>query len=349
MRKPTWALLLTVLAAAGGGLYLFWRHELVYPSTSDAYISAHVVQIQARVGGQLVELPVRDHQRVAQGQLLMVIDERPYRIALQQAQAQLTLAQQQKLAAEAALSAAAALVDQRQAQLDTAQRSNRRDVRLLARQAVSQAQAEADRDRLHEAQAGVAAGQAARRQALREQGEAGARIGVAAAALAQARLNLSFTHLSAPAAGVLGEVSVRPGDIVQPGQALFPLVEDQAFWVEANYKETDIARIHAGQSATIHVDMYPDTGLRGVVESISPASGVAFSLLPPENATGNWVKVTQRFPVRVRVLREDNDPPLRVGTSCSVTIDTRGRAAPAAPIGERRPAADGPGAVQKAP
>jgi membrane fusion protein (multidrug efflux system) len=317
-----WAALLVLLAAAGGSVYAFWLHEKAYPSTSDAYMTAHVVRIEPQIGGRVLKLPVRDHQYVVQGQLLMQIDARPYRIAEQQAQAGLTLARQQQLAADAALSAAGASVRQRQAQLDNARRTYERDTRLLARQVVSQAQADADHDKLREAEAQLHAAQAAYQESLREQGEAGARIDVARAALDRARLNLSYTRISAPAPGTLGRLQVRPGDVVQDAQQLFPLVEDRTFWVDANYKETDLERIRPGQPATISMDMYPDKTFQGVVESLSPASGAAFSLLPPENATGNWVKVTQRFPVRVRVIRHSGDPPLRIGASCDVTIDT---------------------------
>jgi membrane fusion protein, multidrug efflux system len=115
---------------------------------------------------------------------------------------------------------------------------------------------------------------------------------------------------------------VRQGDVVAKDQALFPLVEDKSFWVDANFKETDLTRIRAGQSAVIQLDMYPGLTLHGVVGSISPASGTAFSLLPPENATGNWVKVTQRFPVKVLITDQDPARPLRIGASAEVTVDT---------------------------
>jgi len=322
MTRSRWAALLILLAVTGAGLYAFWRHERAYPGTSDAYLTAHVVRIEPQIEGRVVNLPVRDHQPVKQGQLLMEIDDRPYRIAVQQAQAELTLARQQKLAADAALSAAGATVSQRQAQLDNARRTDARDTRLLKKQVVSQAQADSDHDKRQEAEAQFHAVQAAYQESLREQGEAAARIDVARAALDRARLNLSYTRISAPVAGTLGKIQVRPGDVVQAGQQLFPLVEDRSFWVDANYKETDLERIRPGQPATISVDMYPDKTFQGIVESVSPASGAAFSLLPPENATGNWVKVTQRFPVRLRVTGGDSDTPLRIGASCSVTIDT---------------------------
>lgn len=322
MSRSRWTLLLIALVLAGGGGYAYWRYQRAYPDTSDAYISAHVVRVVPQVGGRVVKLAVRDHQAVKQGQLLMAIDERPYRIAVEEAQAQLALARQQKLAADAAVSAAHANVGQREAQLDDARRAYQRDSRLLPKHAVSQAQTDSDRDRMRAAEAQLSAVQADYQQSLRKQGETRAQVGVAQAALDRANLNLSYTRISAPAAGTLGHIEIRPGDVVEAGQQLFPLVEDQSFWVNANYKETDLERIRPGQPATISVDMYPGRTFRGIVESLSPASGVAFSLLPPENATGNWVKVTQRFPVRIRIRGGNDDPPLRIGTSCSVTINT---------------------------
>jgi len=322
MTRTKWGLLLVLLAVMAAGLYAYVQHEAAYPGTSDAYITAHVIRIEPQIGGRVIALAVKDHQAVTQGQLLIKIDDHPYRIAMQRAQAELVLTRQQALAADAAVQAASATINQQQAQLDNIQRNYKRDTRLLASKAVSQAQADSDQDKLHELTAALAVGQADYNRVLSEQEAAGARISVARAALAQARLNLSYTIIKAPASGVLGRIRLRPGDLLQAGQQLFPLVEDKIFWVSANYKETELARIRPGQPATISVDMYPGKVFHGVVDSLSPASGVAFSLLPPENATGNWVKVTQRFSVRVRVITHDSNTPLRVGTSCSVTINT---------------------------
>ncbi|HED17877.1 MAG TPA: HlyD family secretion protein [Gammaproteobacteria bacterium] len=335
MTRSAWTLSLILLAVATAGAYVFLRHEAVYPGTSDAYVTAHVVRIEPQISGRITGLPVKDHQAVDKDQLLLEIDARSYRIALQRAQAELLLAQQQALAADAGVQAAGAAISQLQAQLDNTRRNYGRDTRLLARKAVSQAQTDSDRDKLREAEAALIAGQADHHRALREQDEAGARIDVAKTTLDRARLNLSYTTINAPVSGLLGKISVRPGDLVQAGQQLFPLVEDHTFWVNANYKETDLARIKAGQPATISIDMYPDKTFHGVVESLSPASGTAFSLLPPENATGNWVKVTQRFPVRVRVITRDSDRPLRIGASCSVTVDTSGAAESGKPANDQ--------------
>jgi membrane fusion protein (multidrug efflux system) len=145
----------------------------------------------------------------------------------------------------------------------------------------------------------------------------------AAAGLDKATHDRVQTHVTAPASGWVTNVSLRPGAIVQAGTPAFAIVEDGDWWVDANFKETDLGRIKPGQTAAIRLDMYPGLTLDGVVESISAGSGATFSVLPPENATGNWVKVTQRFPIRIKITNAPNpDKPLRLGASASVTIDT---------------------------
>lgn len=146
---------------------------------------------------------------------------------------------------------------------------------------------------------------------------------IAEAGLATARLNLAYTRVSAPVSGWVTNLTLRTGDVVAAGRPLFAIVSNEEYWIDANFRETDLYRIHPGQSALIRVDMYPDHTFHGEVKSISSGSGSAFSLLPPENATGNWVKVTQRVPVRVRVLDTDPNYPLRIGTSVTVTLSTR--------------------------
>jgi membrane fusion protein (multidrug efflux system) len=153
-------------------------------------------------------------------------------------------------------------------------------------------------------------------------GAAKANIEQAQAAVTQAQMELDRATVKAPVAGVIGKVRIRPGAIAQAGASLFPLVDTSQWWVDANFKETELARIATGQQATVSVDLYPSHEFKGEVDSLSPASGTAFSLLPPENATGNWVKVTQRFPVRISLRVQPGDPPLRVGASASVTVDT---------------------------
>lgn len=138
--------------------------------------------------------------------------------------------------------------------------------------------------------------------------------------LSQAQLNLNYTKIQAPTSGWVTNVSLRIGDIVTANQPLFALISNDEFWIDANFKETELNAIHVGQKANVTVDIYPNHVFSGIVESISGSSGTAFSLLPPENATGNWVKVTQRVPVRIRILDTDSKYPLRIGTSATVRV-----------------------------
>jgi membrane fusion protein (multidrug efflux system) len=148
-----------------------------------------------------------------------------------------------------------------------------------------------------------------------------ARIATAQADVALAKLNLEWTRVPAPADGYVTQLSLRIGDVVKPQEQLFPFIESTNWWVEANFKETAVALIEPGMRATVTVDIYGDRKFEGKVESISRGAAASFSLLPPQNTTGNWVKVTQRIPVRVRILEQDPQYPFRLGASAAVSID----------------------------
>ena len=152
---------------------------------------------------------------------------------------------------------------------------------------------------------------------------ASAAVTLAKAHLAQAELNMQYTRVRAPTSGWIANLTVRDGAVVAANQPLFALVSDEEFWVDANYKETELEAIKPGMKAKIITDLYPDHPFTGIVESISSGSGTVFSLLPPQNATGNWVKVTQRIPVRIHVFHPEPNYPLRIGASSKVIIDTR--------------------------
>jgi membrane fusion protein (multidrug efflux system) len=254
---------------------------------------------------------------------LFDIDERPYRLALDKAQAQLQLAVQSVSQQNAAVAAAQAQVVQRQAELNNAQQNYDRFHRLAVQGFYSEQGGEAARTQAATAAAALKTAQANLEQARSALGQAGnenANIQAAAAAVEQARLDLQHTHVTAPVDGLITNLSLRPGDIVLTGAPLFVLIGTQTFWVDANFKETELKPIRTGEQASIEVDMYPNHVFHGVVDSVSGGSGTAFSLLPPQNATGNWVKVTQRVPVRVRILDPDPRWPLRVGTTATVRI-----------------------------
>ncbi len=326
MRRFTiWSVVVIVAVALAVGGYFYYRHSERYPSTDDAYVKANVVHVAAQVSGRTSQVPVDDQQMVKKGQLLFKIDPRPFRIALAQAQAQLALARQTVSADQAAVSAAKANVESAQATLHNAVLHYRRMRSLRSHNSVSQSALDNARAALDTARAKVGLAKARLHEARMQLGQSGngnARVQKAEAAVHQAKLNLSYTTVTAPCSGQLSNVTLQNGDMIQAGHQLFALVCSNRFWVYANFKETDLGRIRPGQKATIKVDMYPNHTFHGVVQSINPASGAAFSLLPPENATGNWVKVTQRVPVRVLVTNASPNYPLRVQTSTDVTIDT---------------------------
>ncbi len=200
---------------------------------------------------------------------------------------------------QVALNYAQAQVEMRSAELTRATNAEKRSVELVQKKFLSAQDSDNSIAALKSAQSGFDA---------------------AKANLEQAKLNMQYTNVYAPTSGWLTNFNIREGDIVATDQSLFALIDDNEFWADANFKETEMSHIKPGQSANIATDLYPDHKFTGFVESISGGAGSAFSLLPPQNATGNWVKVTQRVPVKVRIVDTDPNYPMRVGISANVTI-----------------------------
>jgi membrane fusion protein (multidrug efflux system) len=314
------------LAATIGGVLLYWRHTEIYPSTDNAYTGADVVRVASQINGVVKQVYVQDDDKVASGDPLFDLDPTLYDAALRNARAQFDAAASAAGTAADALKAAADKLESRRAALEDAI-GKYRDAKA------AQKPGQTPSDQLTAALKGWHDALQAFNDAESEFAKAqDAKITVttptvqlraAAAGLDKATHDRVQTHVTAPAAGWVTNVSLRPGAIVQAGTPAFAIVEDGDWWVDANFKETDLGRIKPGQKATIHLDMYPGLTLDGAVESISAGSGATFSVLPPENATGNWVKVTQRFPIRIKITSAPNpDKPLRMGSSASVTIDT---------------------------
>jgi membrane fusion protein (multidrug efflux system) len=314
--------LIVVLAIVVVGLH-YWRQSQLYVTTDNAYVNANRIGIAAQVSGPITAVHVRDQQTVKAGALLFEIDPRPYEIAVEAAQAQLAIAHQTNSQESAAVAAANAQVSQRMAELRNAQSNERRVRDLIQRNLISQQAAETTLTQAETAAAAVKAAEANVEQArsvLGEVGSTNAAVRAAAANLAKAQLDLEHTKVSAPAGGLIANFSLRPGSMVQAEAPLFTIISDEEYWVDANFKETELDRVVPGSKATIVIDMYRRREFAGEVESLSGGSGAAFSLLPAQNATGNWVKVTQRVPVRVRVLDPDPKYPLRVGTTATVRV-----------------------------
>ncbi|MEJ2452881.1 MAG: HlyD family secretion protein [Candidatus Thiodiazotropha sp.] len=316
-------ILLPLLLIGGAAAAYVDHYQHLHPSTSDAYLGMHVVDISAQVSGPVALVAVLSHQAVKRGDTLFRIDPKPFALALQKADADLQQARQAQRATQAQVVTAQAQVDAAQASLREARRHTARVMKLVQKGTASKDDGDAARKALKEAQDALAVAQAQKAAAIARRGADGddnAAIKLAMAVRDQAQLDLQHTRVLAPADGIVGEVDLRAGSFVTAGQGLFALVETGDVWVDANFKETDLVRIHPGLPAQVTVDMAPGKTFNGRVVSLSPASGTAFSLFPPENATGNWVKVTQRFPVRVHIL--DPAPGLRLGASSEVTINT---------------------------
>ena len=320
-----WIALLVLLIATVGGVLLYWHYAAIYPSTDNAYTGANVVRVAPQVSGPVIRVYVTDDDRVASGDPLFDIDPTLYDAALRNARAQFDAAADAAGTAADGLKGAATKLEEKRAALEDALGKYRE---AKDAQKEGEPPSAALTDALKAWHDAVSAYDDAQAAFDTEQDKKltvttpTVQLRAAAAQLDKATHERVRTHVTAPASGWVSNVSLRPGNVVQAGTPVFAVVEEGNWWVDANFKETDLGRIKPGQPATIRLDMYPGTVFEGTVESISPGSGATFSVLPPENASGNWVKVTQRFPVRIAFTNPPADKPLRVGSSATVTIDT---------------------------
>jgi membrane fusion protein, multidrug efflux system len=329
IRRPAIVIsVIVVLAAAVAGGVIWWLNARQYEYTDDAFIDARTVSISSQINGAIVDVPVTDNQLIAAGAVLVRIDDRDYRAALGQAEAQIDEAQgsianigAQIAAQQARIDQAEKEVTQAQAALTFAQEEDTRAQELLRRGAGTQQRAQQTASDLRQRQAAYDAAQAnlvaAQKQiaVLRTQRQvAQGQLEQAQAARELAQANLARTAVTAPVAGHVTKLTAAKGDYAQIGQSLMMFVPLEA-WVTANFKETQLADMRPGQPVEIHVDAYPEHPLHGHVASIQAGSGAAFSLLPPENATGNYVKVVQRVPVKIVF---DEQPDVYLGPGMSV-------------------------------
>ncbi|HDY7475870.1 TPA: HlyD family secretion protein [Vibrio vulnificus] len=322
--KLTKTLFLAACAIAFGAMYLSWQYSDSHPSTEDAYVRAKILSVAPQVQGQVVAVEAKDFQAVNKGDLLLKIDARPYLLAVKQAKAAYQLAVQQHDVADKQVTEAVAGLDAARSNLTEAQLEYKRIDSLVTRKLASAQDLDTAKNKLANAQASLEQARASVEKAISNRGEEGAKAAVvqqAAAQLAQAELNLSYTDITSPVDGIAGEINTHVGSVVAVGQTLFPVIIKDSYWVRANFKETDLTHIKPGMEAEVVIDMYPDRVWKATVEELSPASGTSFSLMPPENATGNWVKIKQRFPVRLALDVPKDAPQLRVGASTEVTVD----------------------------
>jgi membrane fusion protein (multidrug efflux system) len=316
--KLIMALIVAVLLCAGG--LRSWTYLQSYESTDDAQIDGHLDPLSTRIDGTVVHVYVEDTYHVRQGQALVDLDPRDYQVAVENAAANLAQAEQGLKAAQqnyslSVANLAATVATNAKAQLDVA-----RYHELLKQEVIARETNDAIVMTGKVAAAAVSSDRAAVAVKARMIGQAAAAVQAAQASLDQARLNLSYTHIVAPAAGVVGGKTVQLGQRVQPGEQLLTIVPLNDIWITADFRETQLRRMRRGQPVTVHVDTTA-RDYKGYVEGMPGATGELDSLLPPENATGNYVKVVQRLPVRIRLNPgEDPDHRLRPGMSVEPTV-----------------------------
>ncbi len=345
-RRPARILgLVALLALSAGGWFGWdwWVNGRFTVSTDDAYVKADTTVLAAKIAGYVTQVVARDNAAVKAGDLLATIDDGDYKLAVDSAAARVATQDATIQRIQTQIDAQGAAVDQARAQLSAVEAdtprveaSLTRAQRLLSQEFTSQAaldtaKADRERNRAQIAQARAAiVGAEAQTAVLKAQLAEAQRTKVELqAALDRARRDLAFTEIRAPIDGVVGNRAVQVGQYVQAGTRLLALVDVRTTYIEANLKETQLARVAIGEPATVTVDAFAGRVLPGRVDSISPASGAQFSLLPPENATGNFTKIVQRIPVRIRLSPEAlAEGRLRPGMSVVVSIRTDGGAAP---------------------
>jgi membrane fusion protein (multidrug efflux system) len=309
---------------------LFWLLGGRYMSTDDAYVQAARASISANVSGQVVEIAVHDNQQVHKGDLLFRLDDAPFRIAVEEAQAKLGTSRLQVIAGKSSYRQQLAALHSAQDTLAYQQREFERQKKLLASGIASQAQFDQAQHVLDAARQGAAGAQqqaASYLAMLNGQPDLDPdqhpSVQQAKAELDRAQLNLSYTRILAPYDGIVAKVEqLQPGDHINAAAPVFALISTHDVWIEANFKEDQLTHMRPGQPAEVKIDTYSGRSFKARVASLSPGTGSQFSALPAENATGNWVKVVQRLPVRLEL--EDADPslPLHTGLSANVEVDT---------------------------
>ncbi len=322
------ALMLCLPALLLGGSVAYYVATGTYVSTDNAYIQQDKVAISAEVGGRIVEVAVRENQYVESGDLLFRIDPEPYQLVVDEAEAAIASARARLEELETAYATSNVDIESAQVDIDYYEKEYRRQLELIKTSVTTQAALQAAEHAISQSRSKLAEARAdaAKLKAALSTGGSGSGLNPAVQAaqvqLAKARLNLSRTEVRAPVGGIVSQADrLQVGQLMVQGLSAVSIVKDTGSWVEANFKETDLRNMRVGQPVAVELDTYPDMKLKGRVESIGAGTGSEFSILPAQNANANWVKVTQRVPVRIAI----EDQPSRsliAGLSVYVRVDT---------------------------
>lgn len=326
--RPVLLICVPLLAVAVAGA--FWLAGGRYVSTQNAYVKADIAQISSELDGRIVEVLVDDHARVKRGDVLLRLDPEPLEIAVARATAEVDSARQQALTMVAAWREATSELAEAEGREIFLKAQMQRNESLAKRGIVSSTTLEEAEDQLRNARARIDVAREKVKRMLAQLGnnpdleiDTHPMVREKLAALKRAQLDLRRGTIRAPVDGQVVRVRLQPGQQVEAREALMAIVVDSRPWVEANFKETELTHVRPGMAATVTLDIYPDVTWQAEVASISPATGAEFALLPPQNASGNWVKVVQRLPVRLRLKVKPGTPPLRAGMTASVSVDTK--------------------------
>ncbi|AII51734.1 hypothetical protein N008_07030 [Hymenobacter sp. APR13] len=332
-------LIIVALVLLVGGYFGWQRYQfgLSHEETDDAQVEGDVYPILPRIGGPVVEVKVQDNQAVKKGDVLVTLDPADYQQRVNAAEAALAAARANVVAAEAGVGTAQANVSSAQSAIGVSDANRSRLEKDLKRSAflrkediIPQSEYDAVQANLKSTSAQRSTAQQQVRVAQQQVAAARQQIAVAEAVVKQrqadldnAKLQLSYTTITAPGNGVVSKKGVQPGQVVSPGQQMMGLVASEQTWIIANFKETQLENMKVGQPVNVEVDAYPNEEFQGHIESLSAATGARFALLPPDNASGNFVKVTQRVPVKIVLDKADPEHPLRAGMSVVATVKVK--------------------------
>ena len=327
------SLILLIASLTFAGWFLFMRGVV---STDDAYITTQKISVSPKVSGYISAVSVKADQPVKQGDTIMRIDPSDYQDKLQAAQAQANQAQAEVAALQEQITLQERVIDEAQTSINAAQNDVTLAQKTLERTnglegfAVSAQEVDQLKAKVADTQAALTKATAQKEAAQQQKivletqiKEADQAVKKAQADSALAKQQLEDTVIYAPLDGTIGPQIIQPGQLVEPGSTLTYLIPSDALWVEANFKETQITHLKPGMLASIKVDAHPDKKITGIVQSLSPASGSEFSILPSENATGNFTKIVQRIPVRIALAKDTDLSIMKPGLSCDITINTR--------------------------